>query len=387
MMLGKQITLFKLFDFKVRIDVSWIIIVVLITWSLAKGVFPHYYEGLSAGTYWWMGVAGALGLFASIVLHELCHSLVARRFGLSIRGITLFIFGGVAEMEEEPPSAKAEFFMAIAGPISSIIIGLVLYGMSALSRKAGLPIPVTGVVSYSAQINWILAAFNLVPAFPLDGGRVFRSVLWLWKGNHQWATQVSAKIGSGFGFSLSFVGILFIIRGSFVSGIWMLLIGMFLHSASQVSYNRLLILRILGGEKVRRFMKSDPVVVASSISLDNLVENYVYKYHYKMFPVVDDGTLIGCISTREVKTVYRGEWSQRTVKEFTKPCSSANTIPSDTDAVKALSIMNQTRNSRLMVVEGNRLVGIITLKDLLSFLSLKMNLEGEEFKRNGLNLK
>jgi len=377
-MFGKQITLFKLFDFKVRIDVSWIFIAVLITWSLAKGAFPHYYKGLSAGTYWWMGVTGALGLFASIVFHELCHSLVARRFGLPIRGITLFIFGGVAEMEEEPPSAKAEFFMAIAGPISSIFIGFVLYGTSILSRKAGLPISVTGVVSYSAQINWILAAFNLLPAFPLDGGRVFRSVLWLWKGNLQWATRISTQIGSGFGFSLSFVGILFIIRGSFVSGIWILLIGMFLRNASQVSYKRLLILQILGSETVRRFMKPDPVAAPSSISIADLVENYIYKYHFKMFPVVKDEKLIGCISTREVKAITREEWDQRTVEEFTKPCSSTNTITSDVDAVKALSIMNQTGNSRLMVTEDNRLVGIISLKDLLRFLSLKMNLEGED---------
>lgn len=380
-MLGRQITLFKLFNFKVRIDVSWIIIVILITWSLAKGVFPHYYKGLSAGTYWWMGVAGAFGLFASIVFHELCHSLVARRFGLPIRGITLFIFGGVAEMEEEPPSAKAEFFMAIAGPISSIFIGFVLYGTSLLSRKAGWPVSVTGVVSYFAQLNWILAAFNLLPAFPLDGGRVFRSALWLWKGNLQWATRVSAQIGSGFGFSLSFLGILFIVRGAFISGIWILLIGMFLRNASQVSYKRLLILRILGGETVKRFMKSDPVAAPSSISLADLVENYIYKYHYKMFPVIKDDKLIGCISTREVKAINREEWGQRTVEELTKSCSSTNTIALNTEAVKALSIMNQTGNSRLMVAEGDRLVGIITLKDLLRFLSLKMNLEGEDFKK------
>lgn len=379
-MFGKQITLFKLFDFKIRIDASWIIIAVLITWSLAKGVFPHYYKDLPEATYWWMGGAGALGLFASIILHELCHSLVARRFGLPIRGITLFIFGGVSEMEEEPPSAKAEFFMAIAGPISSILIGFALYGTFLAIQKAGWPVSVAGVINYTAQINWILAGFNLVPAFPLDGGRVFRSILWLWKGNLRWATRIAAQIGSGFGFFLSVVGILFIIRGTFVSGIWMLLIGMFLHNASQVSYKRLVILRILGGETVRRFMKTDPVAVPVSTSITDLVENYVYKYHFKMFPVIKNDKLVGCVSTREVKTVPREKWSQRTVEELARPCSSTNTISLNTEAVKALSIMSQTGNSRIMVAEGHRLVGIITLKDLLQFLSLKMNLEGEDIR-------
>ena len=183
-MFGKRITLFKLFGFSVRIDISWLIIVILITWSLALGLFPHYYKDLSKTTYWLMGATGALGLFVSIIFHELCHSLVARRYGLPIKGITLFIFGGVAEMEEAPPSAKAEFMMAIAGPISSVLLGVVLYGILTLGKGSGWPDPVNGVIGYLAAINCILAGFNLLPAFPLDGGRMLRSALWGWKGGN-----------------------------------------------------------------------------------------------------------------------------------------------------------------------------------------------------------
>lgn len=377
-MFGKKIKLFKLFGFEVSIHVSWLIIAFLITWSLAEGLFPNYYKGLSSAMYWLMGFLGAIGLFASIIFHELWHSLVARKFGLPMRGITLFIFGGVAEMEEEPPSAKAEFSMAIAGPITSIIIGLVFYGIYTLGARLRWPEPAVGVLSYLGFINLILAGFNLIPAFPLDGGRVLRSALWKWKDNLRWATRVSSQIGSGFGVLLIVMGIFSFIRGNFIGGIWWALIGMFLRNASQMSYQRLMMQRAFEGEPVRRFMKPDPVTAPVSISLRQLVDDYMYKYHFKMFPIMDNGKLSGCITTREVKEVPQGEWDQHTVGEVLKPCSSENTISPDTDAMDALSTMNRTRNSRLMVVEGDHLVGIIALKDLLDFLSLKFDLEQKD---------
>ena len=376
-MFGKSISLFKLFGFEVKIDLSWIVIAVLITWSLAKGLFPNYYKGLPTTTYWWMGIFGALGLFFSIVFHELCHSLVARKFNLEMKGITLFIFGGVAEMEEEPPSPKAEFFMAIAGPLSSILIGGVFYGIRFIGQAGNWPEFIMGVLGYLSFLNFLLAGFNLVPAFPLDGGRVFRSILWGWKKNLKWATRIASRIGSGFGLVLIFFGVLYIIRGAFISGIWWFLIGLFLRNASQMSYSRLLMSKALEGEPVKRFMKTDPITAPPSITVERFVEEYLYKHHFKMFPVVDDGKLVGCITTREVKEVPRNEWNQRTIGDIVKPCSCDNTITSDTDAMKALSNMNKTGASRLLVVDDDRLAGIIALKDLLGFLSLKLDLEGE----------
>ncbi len=377
-MFGRRITLFKLLGFAVRIDISWVIIAILITWSLAIGLFPQHYKDLPKATYWWMGVAGALGLFVSIIFHELCHSLVARRYGIPMKGITLFIFGGVAEMDEEPPSAKTEFIMAIAGPISSILLGAVFYGILILGKESGWPNPVNGVIAYLAVINGILAGFNLVPAFPLDGGRMLRSALWGWKGNLRWVTRIASKIGSGFGMVLVFLGILNVLRGNFIGGIWWFMIGMFLQNAARVSYQQVLTRQAFEGEKVRRFMEPNPVTVSPSISIKELVEGFLYRYHFKMFPVVENGRLLGCISIQQVKGIPRQEWNQHTVGEFVQQCSSENTVDSETDALKALSIMSRTRNSRLMVVEGDRLVGIVSLKDMLTLLSLKMDLEGYE---------
>jgi Zn-dependent protease/predicted transcriptional regulator len=375
-MFGKRIRLFKLLGFAVYIDLSWLALALLITWSLARGLFPNYYEKLSTLTYWSMGAAGALGMFASIIFHELCHSLVARRFGMAMKGITLFIFGGVAEMDEEPPSPKAEFFMAIAGPISSILLGILAYAIT-LAGEAQLPVRVIGVIEYLAVINFILAAFNLVPAFPLDGGRVLRSALWQWKKNFPWATRIAAKSGSFFGAFLIFLGILNILRGNVVGGIWQSMIGLFLRNAAQMSYKQVLVRRALEGGTVRQFMKQGPVTAPDSLSLEDLVENYVYRYHFKMFPVLAGGTLTGCVTTRQVKEVPRAEWAARTVGQLAIPCSEENTVGPDLDAIKALGVMNRTRNSRLLVVEDGRLAGIITLKDIMGFLSEKLYL-GEE---------
>ncbi len=373
-MFGKGFRLFTLFGFEVRADYSWIIIAFLVTWSLAAGLFPSYYPGLPTGTYWIMGVIGALGLFGAIVFHELSHSLVARRFGLPMRGITLFVFGGIAHMEEEPDNPRTELLMAIAGPLASVLFGAVAWAALAAGRGAWST-PAAGVLTYLWTINWLLAAFNLLPAFPLDGGRVLRALLWRWKNNLRWATRISANIGTGFAFLMIAAGFFYILRGGLLSGIWWILIGLFLRNAAQMSYQRLLLMDTLQGEPVRRFMKSDVVTAPRDISLEDLVDRYVYQYHFKMFPVVSDGQLRGCVSTREVKQVPREEWRHRSVGEVAVSCSQDNTIGPDADASQALALMHRSGNSRLMVVDQGQLVGILSLKDLLRFLNLKMDLE------------
>ncbi len=375
-MFGKRITLFTVFGFAVRLDASWLIIASLITWSLATGVFPNEFPGLSRGALWLMGLLGALGLFASILLHELSHSLVARRFGLIMRGITLFVFGGVAEMEDEPPSPKAEFTMAIAGPIASILIGVLAYGI----YRAGVgvwPVEIVGVIHYLSWINLVLAGFNLIPAFPLDGGRVLRALLWHWKHNLRQATQTASAIGTGFGLFLIVAAVLQLFAGNLISAVWWFLIGLFLRDASRDSYRQVMIREALQGEPVRRFMKTDLVTVQPDISIQELVDNYMYRHHYKMYPVVKDtDKLIGCVTASGVKAIPRDHWSEHRVEEILSPCGEQNTIGPDTDAVSALARMSKTGASRLMVVEEGHLEAIVTLKDLLRFLSLKMDLDG-----------
>jgi Zn-dependent protease/predicted transcriptional regulator len=374
-MFGRKIHLFTLFGFRVGIDFTWFLLAVLLTWSLAEGLFPAYYQGHSTATYWWMGVAGALGLFLSIVFHEFWHSVIARHFGLSMKGITLFIFGGVAEMEDEPPNAKTELLMAIAGPISSAVLGGLFLAAYWGGSAARWPQPVWGVLQYLGWLNLVLAVFNMIPAFPLDGGRVLRSILWAARGDLRWSTRIAAAFGSGMGVLLILLGLVSLLTGNIITGIWYFLIGMFIRGAAQMSYRQVLIRNALSGETISRFMEPHPIVVPPSISIQELVNDYIYRYHYKMFPVATDGTLIGCISSRQVKDIPREQWDQRRVEDVLTTCSVENTIPPDTDAMKALSLMNRTGNSRLLVVDGDHLVGIITLKDMLKFLDLKMDLE------------
>lgn len=374
-MFRNAIKLFKIFGFEVKIDFSWIIIAALVTWSLAGNLFPAFYKDYSTATYIWMGVAGALGLFISIILHELSHSLIARRHGLNMRGITLFIFGGVAEMPDEPRSPKAEFYMAVAGPAASVVIGGVFFGLSYLGQINNVSQPITGVLSYLALINIILAGFNLIPAYPLDGGRILRSALWSWKKNLQKATKISSEIGSFFGLLMIVFGLIRLFSGYFIGGLWIGLIGLFLRSASQRGYEQVLIRKALQGEPVRKFMVENPVTVPGGINISRFVEDHAYKYHHKIYPVVNDSSLDGCLTIKQIKDIPREKWETETVADIAQSCSDDITIDVNADALEALRKMNRTGNTRLIVTKNNSLAGIITLKDMLGYLSLKLDLE------------
>ena len=223
----KGYRLFRIFGFDIKLNLTWLMLALLITWTLGAGLFPADYPGLSPRTYWWMGVAGAIGILFSIVFHELSHSLVARRFGLRIRGITLFIFGGVAEMEEEPASPKVEFLMAVAGPLASLLLAFIFYQFEQLAIALDWHTAVLGVTHYLVMLNIIVAIFNLVPAFPLDGGRMLRAALWQWKKDLLRATYIASQFGLGFGLVLIIMGGLSFIQGNFIGGMWWILIGAF----------------------------------------------------------------------------------------------------------------------------------------------------------------
>ncbi len=374
-MFGRQITLFKIFGFEVKLDLSWVFLGALVTWSLAKGYFPVEYEGLSSATYWTMGLVGMAGLFFSIIFHEMAHSLVARHYGLSIRGITLFIFGGIAEMEEEPDAPKTEFLMAIAGPLSSLLLAAIFTLLAVLAETAGPSVFVPGISRYLAFLNTVLAIFNLVPAFPLDGGRVLRSALWRWKGDLRWATHVSSRVGAIFGLALVGLGIVSVLRGDIISGVWLALIGLFIHFAARGSYFGVISRHVLEGEAVGRFMTADPVLVSPDLTVTEFVDGYIYQYFHDLFPVVDGSHLIGCVGIGQIRVLPRDQWGVRTVAQILTPVSTDNTIEYDEDATVAMARMRKPGNSRLMVVRNGRLVGIVALKDMLKFLTLKLEFD------------
>ena len=371
-MFGPRLQIFKLFGFPIRLDLSWLFIAIFLAWSLAVAYFPEMYPGLVTNAYWLMGIIGMLGLFASVVLHELGHSLVARHYDLEIRGITLFIFGGVAEMGAEPKSAKVEFLVAIGGPLVSLALAVLFW----ILYEVPLPPAIEGIVLYLATINTILLAFNMIPAFPLDGGRVLRSVLWGYGKSLRRATRICSQIGSVFGWALIAMGLLQLFAGFIVSAIWWGLLGMFLRGAANGAYQQLLLRRMLEGEPVSKFMVADPISVSSDTSLQDVVEKYVYQYHHKVFPVTDeDGSLVGSISTARIKAVPHEDWPERTAGEVAEAADSDNTTRPDADALQALSTMSRKGLSRLLVVKDGQLEGILSLKDLMSFLSLKVELE------------
>ncbi|NBC11352.1 MAG: site-2 protease family protein, partial [Planctomycetes bacterium] len=260
---------------------SWFIIVVLIAWSLAMSVFPELYGELAPTTYWLMGVVGAVGLFACVLLHELGHALVARRFDVPMSGITLFIFGGVAEMRSEPPHARAEILVALGGPA----VTAALAGMFGLAGLLPMPTAVGGVIAYLLLLNVVLFVFNAIPAFPLDGGRVLRGILWHMTGSLRRATATSSRIGSGFGALLIVLAVLQLLTGNFVGAIWWFVLGMFLRNAAQMGHQQVLVRDVLKGEPVRRFMTADPITVSPDTTIDELVDRYIYEHHFKLFPV------------------------------------------------------------------------------------------------------
>ncbi|HBA43518.1 MAG TPA: site-2 protease family protein [Alphaproteobacteria bacterium] len=278
-------------------------------------------------------------------------------------------------MEEEPKDAKTEFLMAIAGPIASLLLALVFGLCATISINFGATAAVSGIFSYLSLINGVLALFNLVPAFPLDGGRVLRAALWRWKGDVRWATRIAARAGSGFGLVLIILGVLNILSGNFVGGMWWFLIGMFLIGAARGSYIQLQTRRAFEGETVARFMTESPVTVPPELSVAQLVDDYVYTYGHDMFPVLASGQLLGSVTIHDVKALPREEWASTQIGEIMTPRSETNTIGPREDALKALSLMQRGGRSRLMVADGSRLIGIVVLKDMLKLMSLKLDLE------------
>lgn len=369
--------LFRLLGIPIRIDASWLVILALLTWTLALQFQPEL-PGIAPILLWSLALLTALGFFLCIVLHELGHAVVARKADIPINGITLFVFGGVAEMEGEPATPLREFLMAIAGPLVTVVLTVLFGSLTLLGPTLHWAKSIQLVCWNLTLINVGVLIFNLVPAFPLDGGRVLRSILWGATGNLRRATYQASLVGRGFAFFLIVVGLLNMFGGNVVGGIWLGLIGLFLNNAAQSGYTSVLLREALTGEPVSRFMNRDPIVAPPWIDLREWVEDYVYRYHRKTFPVVRDGRLEGVISTQALTDIPREHWGEHTVGETMRRDLDALSISPKTDAMHALARMQSTGASRLLVVEDGQLVGIVSLKDLLRFFHLKLELESAD---------
>ena len=359
----------RFFGFDIRLDLSWFVVFLLVLWTFAQAVFPSRHPGHSDSVYILMATAGAIMFFASVLLHELAHSAVARARGITVEGITLFIFGGMARIRSDVENPKDEFLITVVGPLSSAHIGLILLGFAVVGESLGVPEPVTGVASYLALLNFWLAAFNLIPGFPLDGGRLFRSFVWHVTGDMRKATRWASYTGRGFGLLLVGLGVINLFGGHFVSGMWIIFIGWFLSQAAEASYRQLILRRILEGVQACEAMTRTPETVRPDLPLRDLVDDYFMKRRYSAFPVQDDeGRLLGIITLSQVKEVERDLWPTTPVESVMRQVCEAVTVEPRDNLADVLSKLEKAGMGRALVVQNGRLEGVISRKDVAQWL-------------------
>jgi Zn-dependent protease len=360
----------KVSGIPVRIHFSWFIVFGLITWALATQYFPHVAPELPKATNWLRGAIAALLLFLSVTIHELSHSFVARRYKIPITSITLFIFGGVAQMKKEPSLPKHELNMALAGPFSSYVLGLIFFILYRLTP--GFP-GLNAIVFYLFQLNIILGTFNLFPGFPMDGGRVLRAVLWEKSGNYISATKKASKAGQVIALFFIFLGLVSLFAG-YLGSVWFLLIGWFLYTAAQSSYQQATTRDILTGVKVKEVMADDVITVDSDTRIKELVDDYFLKYGFSGFPVLEDERIAGIISLKEIKMVPKDKWFSTSTREVMQAFDQSLAISEDDDVSVILEKMIKEDRGRLLVLNNSRLTGIITRSGIANFLQMKKEL-------------
>ncbi|MEJ2093168.1 MAG: site-2 protease family protein [Syntrophobacterales bacterium] len=367
----RSIGRFKVAGIIVGFDYSWFIIFSVVLLALAGGYFPHYYAGYGVETYWIAGLIATLLFFASVLAHELAHSLVAVHMGIDIKEITLFIFGGVSRITEEPKDPVTELQIAVVGPLSSFVLAGVFWVFMAIFKYFGL-ILLTGIFYYLAWINLALGIFNLIPGFPLDGGRIFRSLYWWQTGSLTRATRVAADMGKGFAMALMILGGVQIFMGDLVDGLWFIFIGMFLRGMSQQGYEEVLIRKTLEHVPVQEMMTREVVTVPADMNLDKLVHQYFLQYPYGGFPVIDEfGQVAGLITLAKIKDIPPQEYPVLTVKQFMIPRSKDILTTPGMHLDEAMQKMVENNLDRLLVMQQNHLVGIITQTTLTRFVEIQ----------------
>jgi Zn-dependent protease/CBS domain-containing protein len=365
--LNGNIRLGRIGGVEVRVNWSWLVIFALIVWSLEAGIFPSQNPGLSKGTYLAMAVAAAVLFFASLLLHELGHAWEARREGMEIDGITLWLFGGVAQFKTRFPSAGAEFRIAVAGPLVSLVLGVVFV----LIALAGLPSAVDGVAAWLGYINLALLVFNLIPALPLDGGRVLRGALWQIRGDLAWATRIAADVGRGFAYLFIGLGIaMFIFEGSF-SGAWLAFIGWFLLQAATAEARYIATEAALDGLRVRDLMVRNPVTVDGDLTVGRFMDEVARSRRFTTYPVVDAERPIGLLAFSSVAALPRSEWDTRRVRDAMIPLDRVPLLTEDATAVEALTALSAPTSNRGLVVENGHLAGLLSITDLTRALEMR----------------
>lgn len=368
------IELFKLSGVEVVIDYSWLVIFVLVLWGLSAGYFPQQYPGHPAQSYWIVGFFATLLFFASVLIHELSHAWVANSLGENVNRITLFIFGGMAHLSGEPESPKVEFEVAGIGPLTSLVLGAVFWGVYQAVPSDPAFVLWRSVFRYLAYVNVALALFNLLPGFPLDGGRLLRALLWWRSGNLTKATAQAANWGQGIAFGVITLGAFEIFGGALIGGLWLIFIGLFLRSAALSSYQHVIVDQMLGRLHIRDIMVTNPVSLPPDLTVSEAIDRYFLHYGYGGFPVAGDGQVLGLLSLPQVRDCPAGDRSSRRVRDIMRPLNDQIEIPLSTTVAEALRRMSEADAGRLVVMEGSRLAGLITRSGITHYVQIQMML-------------
>lgn len=365
--MGGIMTIGRIWGIPVQVHLSWLVIFALIAWSLSVGYFPKEVPDLPLVAHWANGVLAALLLFVSVFLHELSHSVAARRFGIPVSGITLHIFGGVSELKRDPDGPGVEFIIAIVGPLTSFAIAAILALIHGLIEPPPAP---AAVLRYLIVVNTIVGVFNLVPGFPLDGGRLLRAGLWKLKGDLGWATRIASLAGTGFALLLIGVGVLRALSGEFLGGVWLVLIGLFLHQAAQGSYQQLLLRRVLEPLSVRDVMTREVIHVPADLPVARVVEDFFWPHHVSSFPVLDGQRVVGILGLHQLKELPRERWAETPARATMLPRTEALVAAPGDSLVQALEKLSRNGLGRLAVLDGERLVGYLSVKDVMHIIAV-----------------
>lgn len=369
-MFSNAIKLFTFCGFDIKVDASWLLIAALITWGLAKQYYPYSFPGQSPEIYLIMSIVTMLCFFASLLLHEIAHSVVARRFGIPIKGITLFLFGGVAELQSEPRSARAEFWVALAGPVMSLTLSFGFLGLANILALLQANQALVEILSYLFVINLVLALFNLVPAFPLDGGRILRAYLWHRQKDLLSATEIAAKSGEIFAYVLIALGVLSLVQGGIISGVWYMMIGSFVLTAARSSYQTQLAQTVFAHKTVGEVMTRNLVVVAPNLALAEFVNKIMLVNRTGFVPVVERGVLLGHMDQSILAGIDRENWTSTQVGDVFAGLDTATTISPDMSVQDLMTLIAQTGRRKFLVTQDTHLVGVITLADLTGYLRI-----------------
>jgi Zn-dependent protease/CBS domain-containing protein len=361
----------------IGIHYTWFIVFGLLTYSLAIGLLPSLYPGWADATYWVTGAIASVLLFASVLAHELGHAFTAQAKGIPVRSITLFIFGGVAAIAEDSEKARDEFAIAIMGPAVSVAIAAVSGALWFAVR--GLNEQLAAILLYLALANSLLVVFNMIPGFPLDGGRVFRAILWGVTGNVMTATRIASTVGVVIGYGF-IIGGIFLVFSVPITGIWLIAIGWFLQSAADQSYQQLKMRRTFEGIRAQQLMDGNPVVVPPGITIEELVDRYMLGRNLRGLPVVDNDRLVGIITLTDIKDTPRDRWSQYRVADCMTPEHEVLVASPTTELDEVLQIMSEKDVHQIPVVYDGQLVGLLTRGAVIRFLQLRQTLPIEVTK-------